>query len=153
MRRIKKMINLPLTRIVFFLSFIFFTIACSTEFNEPVLVSSSRGFISRVDGKEVEFRVSSSDLVKSPSWRVGNKLPLSIEQAVSIAKLEIKNYSDEEKLWHLTSFSFNQLDSEDKWFYAIQFNKKLREGSEMDSDDYLIIPILFEGNAIEGKLR
>ena len=143
--------NLLLTRILFFLSFIFLTISCSTEFNEPAFVSSSRGFISRVDGKEIEFKVLSSDLDKSPSWRVENRLPLSIEQAVSIAKLEIKNYSDEDKLWHLKSISLNQLGSEDKWFYAIQFNKNLREGSEMDSDDYLIIPILLESRPIKGN--
>jgi hypothetical protein len=126
-------------------------VACSAEFNDPVLVSSSRSFISILDGKELEFRVSSSDLVKSPAWEVGRRLPLSIEQAVSIAKLQIKNYSHEEQLWHLKSISLNQLDSDDKWFYAIQFNRKLGEGSKMDSDDYLIIPILLDGRAIEGK--
>ena len=145
------MTNLLLIKTLFFLSFTFLTISCSTELNEPVLVSSGRVFGSRVDGKEIKFQVLFSDLDKSPSWRVGNRLPLSIEQAISIAELEIKNYSDEEKLWHLKSISLNQLGSEDKWFYAIQFNKKIRKGSEMDSDDYLIIPILLESRPIKGK--
>ena len=126
------------------------SLSCSDVFDNATLVSSSAGYKSRVNGKYITFTVSTEILADSPNWSLGEKLPLDFETAALIAEKEITNYVQTKELWSLAGIWFKRLEPSNKWYYVVQFNRKMRRGSNMDSDDYLMIPVLLDGKPIKG---
>ena len=128
-----------------------FVLGCSPEEPQGTLVSQSYGSHSQVKGKEYDFKITKETLKDSPDWSVGKTIPLTISDAVRIAELEISNYSTEKDLWHLTGIELMRFGLTDKWLYVIAFDKTRSRDSEMYTNDYLRIPVLFNGIPIKGK--
>jgi len=140
---------------ILFLSiiFIFVSSSCTCEVQEVSGPSSySSSYVSRIGIKKYKFNITSQLMENSQEWIFGQKLPLEMEDAVAIAEKEILYYDNSKELWLLSDIELSRFGETNKWFYVIKFHKKQKENmSDLISDDYLMIPVLFNKQAIKGE--
>jgi hypothetical protein len=139
--------------ITFFPMIFIFLVLFSCTYEEhqvSVPVSYSRIYQSRIVKKQYEFNVTTEIMGNSQEWFIGQKLPLKMEEAVTIAEKEIANYDTSRELWLISDVSLCRLGTTNKWFHVVHFEKRQKG---IKSDDYLYIPVLFNGQAIKGELK
>ena len=105
---------------------------------------------SRIHGEEFEVHITDKILNESPAWSIGKPVPLSIEEAVGIARKEVQKYDKKEGAWEVTSIHLQRL-GEEQWFYVIQFDPTKGMSSAPPSNDYIVVPVLLNGKTVERK--
>ena len=125
---------------------------CSNDISpNAVPVFEANTYSSRIGSKEYDFEVSSQLIDSSQEWSFDQKMPVTMEDAVAIAKKDIDRYDKDNKLWVLSRIELSRLGITNKWFYIVQFDKRMGINSDVISNDYLMIPVLFNGKTIKGE--
>jgi hypothetical protein len=130
---------------------LFYVLGCTPEEPKGMLVSRSATSYSKINGKRFVFEISNEAIENSPAWSADKTIPLTTSEAVKIAELEVPNYSKEKDLWYVANVELNRFGLSDKWVYVVVFNKRKGSNTDMSTDDYLRIPVLFNGQPIKGK--
>lgn len=128
-------------------------VSCSPEenFSNATLVSQSFGIYSQVGKQKYHATITSENFKENLSWEIGQSLPLSIAEASAIATAEIENYYSEKELWLISGIEIERFGTSNNWFYIVKLFKKSASNMEMTTNDYLSIPVLFDGTTIKGK--
>jgi hypothetical protein len=109
-----------------------------------VLSQSTSSFAS-VAGRRWTYSVSSDELASEPDW-AGPSFglpPLSLEDAVTIARHEIPKYIETSEDLKVVRIEIESLCCPERWFYVISFR------TPQLGDDSLSIPVLMSGRAVE----
>ncbi len=137
---------------VLLLVLLLITVSCKSELmdnnSSSILVSQSMSFRSRINGDEFSINVSDKIFNKSTEWNPDQPLPLSTAEAVAIAQNEIQKHDSKGGIWEVTSINLQRL-SKGKWIYAIHFDPANGKSMAPPSNNYIVIPILFNGKPVE----
>lgn len=97
--------------------------------------------------KAVRFVAHRGPLRDSPPWKPGDELPLSMEEAVHLAKADVGCYVENPGAWEVRRINlFRDLQGRpphDKWFYIIDLS---------DGWDNLMIPVFFNREVAKGSI-
>jgi hypothetical protein len=106
----------------------------------------------RVQGKNISFCVTQSDLQQSPSWEPGDKIQVSIQAAIKLAEKEVERQTQGSKDWSVSKVSIEyiglRVGMTGKWIIIVELT---RRGHVTNDYEYLNVPILLTGRAIEGR--
>ena len=114
-----------------------------------VTVSQSVTFISHVAGNRLVFEVRDSDLANSPSWDgpENEAPPMSLAEAVRIARQEVPRYVTTPERWLLHGIGVQSLGRDGKWFYLVSWRPP---GNHVGDD--LSVVVLMSGEAVQGQI-
>jgi hypothetical protein len=70
--------------------------------------------------------ISQKELLESPDWKPESVLPLSISDAVALARQELQKHADDLPDWEPSSIELKRvpLDAATKWYYVVKFDQK-----------------------------
>ncbi len=135
-------------------------LTCFVATGMAVLASSSQvvsldtGEVTRIhcfpEGKSFRFSVYEDDLDASPKWAnpESTRPPLSLQDAVEVARSELPAYVSKPKRWFLDQVTLEAVpDQPGHWYYVVDWLLQHSERTEA-----VTIPVLMNGKAIVGEL-
>ena len=99
--------------------------------------------------------VSVTDVANTPDWMPGEDPPLSLAQAVQLAKRDVPKYTKTPDAYRLDKIELlpigHHMNNARKWIYLATFEREYAyDGQRFDARGTLTIPVLFDGRVIQG---
>ena len=77
-----------------------------------------------------EVEITSSDLASTPDWLSSDENPpLSPKKAMQVARATLIQFMPETIRWELFDIKLHPTDSQDKWFYEVEYKEPPRDPS------------------------
>lgn len=128
---------------------------CHRHESPPRATGTSLGILSTINGNQYEFSVTEELLGGSPAYSPEQTPPLTISEAVRLAELAAPQYfsgNGDWASWTIHDVTLRKSWITNKWFYIVTFVAPAKAMSEgMLSEEALRIPVLLNGQAVEGK--
>lgn len=108
------------------------------------------------DGKMTTWEVPYTEVQSTPDWLPGAEPPFPVSEAIRLASLDVKTYTDHPEAFQLEKVEYlhigNQMSQPTKWFYLVSFERmRVYQGREFRARGTLTIPVLLDGRVIRGK--
>ena len=109
------------------------------------------GEISYVFGKRFECAISGKAIEKTPKWRTDSETPpLAVRKAIRAAERVASKFVKAPPAFKRIIPQIDLVPFDDNWWYwMIVFEWHAKVGDESDGFDYLAVPVLMDGTAIE----
>lgn len=107
---------------------------------------NSHEYLYDLGSKSLRYKISYDDYKNSPSWKIGEKLPLPQKKAVELATKEMKKYLDKDveiRPFRIILERMSKYNKTDKWMYLITFQTFSNRGTSVTFWDG--IPVLMTG--------
>lgn len=82
--------------------------------------------------------LSRSNIVSAPSWRISEQLPLTISNAVTIARNELSRLTANEPMWEVTEIALRSVSAtqSSNWYFQISFEPRIQERNYVPKVSY-----------------
>ena len=123
----------------------------TNESDQSRLRGFSMGQTFQHDGREYKYQLSTEDIKDTPSWDPlkGNP-PLSMQNAITIARDNLKRFVKTPKIWQVKSIKLEELDTQ-KWIYDISF--QIKPELIKNSDINFNILVKMDGSIVEPEIK
>ena len=107
--------------VVLLLSLLQFAQAQTDESDQTKLRGFSMSQTFQRDGNEYNYHLATDDVKNTPSWSpLNGDPPLSMQNAIIIARDNLKRFVKNSDDWKVKSITLNEVDTQ-KWIYDISF--------------------------------
>lgn len=133
---------------LFFLTFFGFVISPTIAFGQQtkVVVQRTSTYLTR----SYAYKLTDQDFANTPSWnQEDGEPPISITQALKIARANLPNYVEKAELWKSRMITLQNF-GEDKWYYRIHFFCFGAGCREIENRSFEAI-VKMDGNIVEPK--
>ncbi len=103
------------------------------------------------DGVTYTYRLSTSDLVNTPSWNpLSEEPPFPMRKALEVSALNLRRFVKDADGWDVGSISLKQMDTE-KWIYEVSFACNHRECSRKNGSSFIFL-VKMDGSIVEPEV-
>jgi hypothetical protein len=107
-----------------------------------------------LEGKKYTFLLAPADLKDTPSWNGKDEIPLSLNNAVEIARTSLLRLVPRSAdKWDVSEVSLQKVYGADKWYYSIDFNCDLKECLADEELSRYIIFVKMNGTIVEPQIE